>query len=272
MALAVKKPIDNKYKWILGVLSLLILAGLYELLSVHQHHINPSDKTVPSFLQLYHGFVQVITPNPNDHGHIWLWDDAYATFSRHFMGLGIGIIFSILIGICMGSFPMVEYLCLPSLAFMTRVPPTAMMSVFFVVIVSTGNPLFVTMIAFGVIPTLTQAIYQSAKYDVEDNLIYKAYTLGASNFEVIYNVIFKTILPRIIESVRLQIGPAMVYLIAAEALVADVGFGYRLRIQARQLDMNIVYDYIVILGLVGFLMDYSLSFLRKKMCPWFINK
>lgn len=270
MAFAVRKPIDQNYKWILGFISIVILASLYQALSMYQHSINPTDKTIPSFYQLWQGLIQVVTPD--SYGHRWLVDDVSSTFFRHATGLGVGVAFSIVIGICMGAFPMVEYLLLPTLSFLTRIPPTAMMSVFFVLIVSTGNPLFITMIAFGVIPTLTQAVYQSAKYDVKDNLIHKAYTLGASNFEVIYNVIFKTIQPRIFESVRLQIGPAMVYLIAAESLVADVGFGYRLRIQGRQLDMNIVYDYIVILGIAGFVMDYALTYIRTKVCPWFESK
>jgi len=129
--------------------------------------------------------------------------------------------------------------------------------------------MFIAMIALGIFPTLAQSIYQAAKKDVSDHLVYKAYTLGASNGEVIYNVIFMQILPRIIESVRLQVGPALVFLIAAELLVADVGFGYRLRIQSRLLNMNVVYVYLVLLGIVFVLMDWSFRLIRRFVSPWF---
>ena len=118
-----------------------------------------------------------------------------------------------------------------------------MLAVYFVVFGMEAK-LFVAMIALGIFPTLAQGIYQAAKKDVSDHAVFKAYTLGASQLEVIWNVVFQQVLPRIIENVRLQIGPAMVFLIAAEWLIADTGFGYRLRIQSRLLHMNVVYIYL----------------------------
>jgi ABC-type nitrate/sulfonate/bicarbonate transport system permease component len=87
--------------------------------------------------------------------------------------------------------------------------------------------------------------------------------------EVIWNVIFQQVLPRIIESVRLHIGPAMVFLIAAEWAVADVGFGYQLKILSRMTRMNVVYLYLLILGASGLLIDGCLSLTRRKLSPWF---
>ena len=128
---------------------------------------------------------------------------------------------------------------------------------------------FVAAVALGNLPTLAQAIFQAAKNDVTDHAIFKAYTLGASHLEVIWNVVVRQILPRIIETIRLQVGPAMVFLIAAELYLADVGFGYRLRMQSRIMHLNVVYIYLFILGTSGFLFDAVLTTLRKKLCPWF---
>jgi NitT/TauT family transport system permease protein len=143
-----------------------------------------------------------------------------------------------------------------------------MLAVYFV-LVGADLKLFVAMIALGIFPTLAQSIYQAAKKDVTEHAVSKAYTLGASHLEVIWDVVYKQILPRIIESVRLQVGPAMIFLIAVEWLVNEPGFGYRLRIQSRVLNMNVVYIYLIILGLFGFLIDAALSLLRRKICPWF---
>ena len=49
---------------------------------------------------------------------------------------------------------------------------------------------------------------------------------------------FSYVLPKLLEATRLMIGPAMVYLIAAEMLFGDVGFGYRIRIQSKLLNMG----------------------------------
>jgi len=107
------------------------------------------------------------------------------------------------------------------------------------------------------------------KKDVSSDLIDKAYTLGASEIEVIKEVIWPQILPRVIENIRLHLGPAMVFLIAAELLFASEGFGYTIRLQTRLMNMNVVFIYLAILGLTGLLCDWSLTRLRRWLCPWF---
>lgn len=238
----------------------------YEFLSYRQHLINPTDTTIPTFYQMGQAFIKVCTPDGQ--GKIWLLDDIIATVSRHFIGLTLGVIISVFLGVLMGCFKVVEHFCLPILSFLARVAPTAMLAVFFVTI-GTDYKLFLSIISFGVVPTLTQAIYHAAKYDVPQELVNKAYTLGASNCEVISNIVTMTILPRIIESIRLQVGPAMVCLIAAEWVMGDVGFGYRLRMQSRLTNMAVVYDYIIILGFIGVIFDKALTYIRKLVCPWF---
>ena len=84
-----------------------------------------------------------------------------------------------------------------------------------------------------------------------------------------WEVVLRQILPRIIENARLQIGPAMIFLIAAEWALSDVGFGYTLRIQSRLQNMNIVFTYLAILAVAGLVIDWSLIWLRRWLCPWF---
>ena len=144
------------------------------------------------------------------------------------------------------------------------------LAVFFV-LVGTDTNMFVAMIGFGILPTLSQSIYLSVK-EVHEELLYKAYTLGASQLELIWNVILKQIFPKIIDAVRLQIGPAMVYLIAAEMVVGDVGFGYRIRLQSRLLNMNVVYPYLGLLAAFGFTMDYLLRVTQKVCFAWYVKE
>ena len=61
----------------------------------------------------------------------------------------------------------------------------------------------------------------------------------------------------------------MVYLIAAEMVVGDVGFGYRIRLQSRLLNMNVVYPYLTMLAVFGLAMDYSLRLTQRLSCPWY---
>lgn len=249
----------------LGVFSVVALLSGYGALSRHQHQVNPDDRTIPSWSQLRDGFIKIVGVNARSEER-WLVVDAKATGKRLFLGLLCGIGGAMLLGMMMGCLSPVEAVLHPPLALLAKLPPTAMLAVFFV-LVGTDTNMYVAMIAFGVLPSLAQSVYLAVK-DVPDEFLYKAYTLGASHFEVVWNVIFRQVLPKLIDSIRLQLGPAMVYLIAAEMVVGDVGFGYRIRLQSKLLNMDVVYPYLVILAVFGFTMDYALLKLQRKICPW----
>jgi len=263
----IRQPISTKWRVILGTLSILLLILGYAYLSHKQHLKNPEDTTIPTFSQLREGIIRIVEPSKRS-GEVWLLEDTKATFGRLSLGLLCGVLVAAILGLLMGCFTPIESFFVPPLLILAKLPPTAMLAVFFVM-VGTDTRMFVTMIAFGVLPTLAQTIYLAAKDDVPTELIYKSYTLGASHFEVVRNVIYKHIMPKMIDSIRLQIGPAIVFLIAAEMVVGDVGFGYRIRLQARLLNMNVVYPYLATLAIFGYIMDYGLRFLLRKFCPWY---
>jgi NitT/TauT family transport system permease protein len=260
----IRKPISNKLSIGCTLGTILLICALYGWLSYKQKLFNPTDTTLPNLTQFVEGAKFVVTPGPS--GEILLWRDLKATYYRHFIGVTLGVFLSLVIGVLMGCWPIVESAFKVPIAFLAKIPPTAMIAVYFILF-GTDMEMFVAMIAFGIFPALAQSVYLSVK-EVSDDAIYKAYTLGASNCELIWNIILPQILPKFIESVRLATGPAMVFLIAAEWMVSDVGVGYRLRIQSRLLNMNIVYVYLIVLCLTTYAIDWSLKLLKNKMCPW----
>jgi len=283
----IKQPVSSRQRILWGIVGVTVLVVVYSVLSYRQHVQNPTDTTLPNVQQLFQGFKDICTPRAGNDSlaaafglepepvsffdkitSAWLVEDAWATYTRLFKGLMWGGFLSVVLGTLMGCHERLASFLVPPLSFLAKVPGTAMLAVFFVV-VGTGEGMFVTMIGFGVIPILTQSIYLSAKDDLHSEEIDKAYTLGASNFEVIWNVVLQKILPKILDNMRLQIGPAMVYLIAAEMLVGQVGMGYQIRMQQRLLHMDIVYNYLFILGVTGLLMDRGMISLRKWLCPWY---
>ncbi|MCO6046453.1 ABC transporter permease subunit [Aeoliella sp. ICT_H6.2] len=261
----IRKPIPRLHRIVLGIVGFVILLAGYSWVSHRAHVENPRNKTLPNFSQFQEGWHRIATGE----GGIEFWADVTASASRLAIGVGAGVLLAFIIGLAMGCFPVIESLLMPPLAFFAKIPPTAMLAVYFVFFGVTGIKIFIALIAFGIFPTLAQAITQAAQKDVDEHTLYKSYTLGASNFEVVWEVVLKQILPRIIENARLQIGPAMVFLIAAEFALADQGFGYTLRMQSRLQNMNIVYTYLVVLGVFGLVIDWLLILLRRLMCPWF---
>ena len=262
----IRQPISQKATLLLGLLSLALILGAYTWLAHRQKLENPDDTTIPTWRQMGHGVVSAVEVNARS-GERWLVQDAKATGGRLFTGLGLGVAGAVVLGMLMGCFTPIEALCYPPLSLLAKVPPTAALAVFFVV-AGTGESMFVSMIAVGILPTLAMTVFLAVK-EFPPELQFKAYTLGASHLEVIVSVLFRYVLPKLIDAVRLSIGPAMVFLIAAEMLVGDVGFGYRIRLQSKLLNMSVVYPYLACLAAFGYSMDFGLHRLRGFLSPWY---
>jgi NitT/TauT family transport system permease protein len=233
-----------------------------------QHRKNPDDTTIPTWTQIGKGVAQIFEVNKRS-GERWIVVDTKATAKRYFLGLGLGAGCALLIGLAMGCFSQVEAFLQPPLSLLAQIPPTAALAVFFV-LAGTGQKMYLYMIGFGILPALAQTVYLAVK-DFPEELLHKSYTLGASHLEVIGSIILRQVLPRLIDALRLAIGPALVYLIAAEMVVGDVGFGYRIRLQSKLLNMSVVYPYLAFLAAFGFTMDYLLRRLQGKLCPWYVQ-
>ncbi len=147
---------------------------------------------------------------------------------------------SIVVGMAIGAYTPIEASLNPMITFMASVPPTAMLGLY-MIIFGTHLSAYIALVAFGMFFSMVQSIAQAVQTDVSQDHIDKAYTLGASEAEVIVEVVWPQLLPRIIDAIRGQLGPAMIYIIAAEALFAAEGFGYRIKMQSRFANMDVVF-------------------------------
>jgi NitT/TauT family transport system permease protein len=284
-----RKPLSRRAHVALGVASFVTLGALYTLLSAAVHAEQPNNKTIPTWWQLYdEGIRPAFIPRAEtlqfadwdeaEKKVVWgeksvvypplVWVDGQATLGRLFAALGLAALVAVPLGLLMGCYQIVEGYFLPPLMFLAKIAPTAMIAVFMTV-TTTVFQFYVAIIIFGLIPTLAQAVFHAAKEDVPEELLFKASTLGATQIECIWDVIFKYILPKVMEAVRLQVGPAIVYLMAAEWARGEVGFGCRMRLLQKSLDMSIIYTYLITLGVFGLLIDRLFIWVQRKLCPWY---
>ena len=261
----IRQPISRRLSRWLSLGSILALLAGYTWISQRQQRINPTDTTLPGWGQIAEGVRVLWGPNHRS-GERWLLDDIKASGGRFVIGLTLGAGAGIFLGLLMGTLPAAEAFLQPPLALLAQVPPTAALAVFFV-LAGTGDAMFIAMIAIGILPALAMSVYLATK-EFPEELLYKAYTLGASHAEVVWNILVRQVLPRLLDALRLSVGPAVVYLIAAEMVVGDVGFGYRIRLQSKLLNMNVVYPYLALLAGFGFAADWGLRRLRRYWCPW----
>ncbi|MCA9646100.1 MAG: ABC transporter permease [Polyangiaceae bacterium] len=258
-------PLPRVRQVILGVIPILILCLLYAYYS-HQRHVeNPMDRLMPGLDQLTEGLKEITTPNKRT-DEVWLWVDTKASLLRLFKGMGAGLGIAISLGLLMGIFSHVRAIFAPLMTALAKVPPLALLPIIFIFL-GVDESSKIVLIALGIAPTLTNDIALAGR-GVPQSAVVKAYTLGASTTEVAFKVIFPQILPRILDSIRLTIGPAWIFLIASEAISADSGLGYRIYVVQRQLAMNVILPYVLWIALLGVVMDYIIAGISRWGFPW----
>ena len=75
-------------------------------------------------------------------------------------------------------------------------------------------------------------------------------------------------LPRLLDGLRLSLGPAWLFLISAEAIAAEVGLGYRIFLVRRYLAMDVIIPYVMWITALAFLMDLALRHVNRRAFPW----
>jgi NitT/TauT family transport system permease protein len=149
------------------------------------------------------------------------------------------------------------------------VPPLAVLPILFIT-VGLGEAAKITLIAIGITPPLIRDVAMRTA-DIPRQQLVKAQTLGASTWTLTLRVVLPQILPRLIDSLRLQIGPAWLFLIAAEAIAAEAGLGYRIFLVRRYLAMDVILPYVAWITLLAFMMDFGLRILQRRAFPWFAD-
>jgi len=257
-------------KWLLGLLPFLLLLGIYINASNQRLAENPDDRLLPSFETFGAAIDRVaFTPNVRT-GEYILWSDTASSLQRLAIGVSISAFIALVIGVFNGSIPYVRANLSPLLTAISLIPPMAILPILFIVF-GLGELAKVMLIIFGIAPFLTRDMQQRV-LEIPDEQIIKAQTLGASSWQIIQRVILPQVLPRLIASVRLSLGSAWLFLIAAEAIASTDGLGYRIFLVRRYLSMDVILPYVVWITLLAFIIDLLLRLLSRRCFPWFHAK
>jgi len=147
------------------------------------------------------------------------------------------------------------------------VPPLAILPILFIVF-GLGELSKVMLIVIGTAPVMMRDVAQRVRELPGEQLI-KIQTLGANSWQVITRMALPQTLPRLIDSVRLSLGPAWLFLIAAEAIASTEGLGYRIFLVRRYLAMDVILPYVIWITILAIVIDQLLRLANRKLFPWY---
>jgi len=251
----------------LAVAPFILLLTIYLIAAGIRHRENPQDKLLPTLSKLEQAAEKVAINKDPRSGEILLWKDTAASIKRLALGVGTAAVIGFFLGLNMALLPGIRGLTLPFITFIANIPPLAILPILFITfgVDQLGK---VMLIILGTFPLITRDIYIETQ-KIPRSLVVKALTLGASQFGVIYRVIMPQILPRLIDTVRLVLGAAWLFLIASEAIASQDGLGYRIFLVRRYLSMDVIIVYVLWITLLAYGFDFILRLLVRWMFPWY---
>lgn len=252
---------------VLAALPFLLLAAAYLTAAIVHHEANPAEKVLPTIGQMIAGMRRMIFTQNLATGQYLMLADTLASLRRLLSGLGIAVGVTFVLGIAVGMLPWAKRLLLAFITAASMVPPLAVLPILFI-IAGIGETAKVALIALGTAPYMIRDLILRVEELPHAQMI-KAQTLGASSWQIALRVVIPQMLPRLIDGVRLSLGPAWLYLISAEAIAAQDGLGYRIFLVRRYFSMDIIIPYVVWITLLAFVFDLCLRLLQRRAFRWF---
>ena len=145
-------------------------------------------------------------------------------------------------------------------------PPLAVLPILFIVF-GLGELAKVVLVAVGIAPFIIRDLALRTE-EIPHEEIIKAQTLGASTWQIIVRIVVPQMLPRLIDGVRLSLGAAWLFLIAAEAIASDSGLGYRIFLMRRYLAMDVILPYVAWITFLAFALDLALRLFQRVAFRW----
>jgi NitT/TauT family transport system permease protein len=228
---------------------------------------NPNDKLLPGAAQMVDAVQRLAFTEDKRSGGYLFWQDTASSLGRLGLGIGIAALAGLCLGIAAGVLPLLRAPLSPLLTVMSMIPPLAILPILFIVF-GLGELSKVMLIVIGITPCIARDIEQRAR-EIPHELLIKAQTLGASTWTLILRVVLPQLLPRLLIALRLMLGSAWLFLIAAEAIASTDGLGYRIFLVRRYMAMDVILPYVAWITLLAWLMDLGLRQLARLCFPWY---
>lgn len=251
----------------LACIPFVIVIGFYLVQSDIRLAENPQDKLLPSVTQMVEAIDRVAFQPDRRTGKYILWSDTLSSLRRIGIGMSVATLMALLLGLNMGLFAGLSATMRAFVTFVSMIPPLAILPILFIAF-GVGELGKIMLIIIGTFPIITRDVYMATKKIPKEQIV-KALTLGASQLAVVYKIVLPQIMPRLLSAVRLSLGAAWLFLIAAEAIASTDGLGYRIFLVRRYLSMDVIIPYVLWITLLGFTIDYTLQLIIRKRYSWY---
>ena len=195
-----------------------------------------------------------------------IWPHLQVSLEEFALGFVVSLAIGIPLGLVIGMFRRVDYLLNGLLAGLNATPNVALIPLI-ILVFGLGIPSKVVVVFlsafFAVVVTTFTGVQATARRHLEITR-----SFGGSPWLAFRTVVLPSTLPFIITGIRIGAGRALVGVVSAEFLSANVGLGFYIGIKGQFLDTARVMFGILIFGLFGLLLGEGVRLIERRFEAW----
>ena len=215
------------------------------------------ERVLASFAEAWKGDIQGGKPLSE---HFW-W-----SLVRVFAAFVFACLTAIPAGIAMGVSRIARGIFDPPIEFYRPLPPLAYLPliVIWFGIDETAKIVLIFLACFAPLAMAARAGVRSVSIEQ----INAAYSMGASQWQVIWHVVIPAAMPEILTGMRIAIGFGWTTLVAAEMVAATAGLGQMVLNASNFLRTDVVIMGIIVIGVVAYAFDLLMRYVEHWVVPW----
>lgn len=192
-----------------------------------------------------------------------LMADITVSIYRIALGFLISTIVALPIGILIGSYHRWEAAIEPLVDFIRYMPVVAFVPLT-ILWTGTGDVQKLLIIFIGTFFQQVLLVMDNVK-SVPKDFVNLGRTLEMPEWRILQRIVMPSALPAIWDSMRISLGWAWTWLVVAELVAATSGLGYRITTAQRYFQTDLIFGYLLILGLLGLATDQTMKYAGRRL-------
>ncbi|HEX7387515.1 MAG TPA: ABC transporter permease [Castellaniella sp.] len=194
------------------------------------------------------------------------WHSVLYTTQAWFIGLALAFLAATLVGLLLGSIPVLWRYTESTIEFLRPIPSVALI------------PLAVLMFGIDIKSALLLIVYASfwqiliqilyGVKDVDPVAMDTARVYGLSRWSRIRHVAWPTALPYAITGFRLGASVALVLAVTAELVIGNPGIGHQVALAQSAMALPEMYALVIVAGIMGVLVNVMARAIERKVLAW----
>jgi len=195
-----------------------------------------------------------------------IWLHMMASFYRIMIGVSISFLIAIPVGLFIGRVKKIDRIMAPLIYLVYPVPKIAFLPIV-LLLLGLGDLSKIFLISLIVFFQILVHARDAARA-IDNELILSVKSLGASDFQLFWKVVFPASLPKIFTAIRISTGTAIAVLFFTETFATFTGLGYFIMDAWTRVNYNEMFAGILALSFLGLILFLIVDIVERLTCPW----